>query len=143
MAPELVSEVMTLPAPGKVTVLDFWDTNCPPCLKAMPRWEALWNRVDRDNVVIVGVSMDRANETSSGIDAARSAIRNDQRLNVTFPMLHDGESLMLEEIYEVGAALPVTVVIGTDGKVVYDSRASSGDSVSDVERILESLGALQ
>ncbi len=137
VAAELVSEVLTVPAAGKVTVIDFWDTRCKPCIEEMPRFEALWGRADRDRVAFVGVAMDDA------IDDVRAALRAEPNLAVTFPMVHDGAEI-LDGIYGIGIERPVTVVIGANGAVLYDSRAGgSADHVSDVEAVLESLGGVR
>ncbi|MHC4520266.1 MAG: TlpA family protein disulfide reductase [Planctomycetota bacterium] len=42
-------------APGKVYVVEFWATWCPPCLKSIPHLTALQKK-HKDRVVFVGVS---------------------------------------------------------------------------------------
>ncbi len=136
VAPEKVAEVMTVPVAGKVTVIDFWDRDCPPCKEAMPRWNALSARMDPAMAIMIGVSLD------SKIDEARAAVREDSRLHVSFPMLHDGEALILDGIYEVGVKRPVTVVVDANGTIIYDSRGSNGDAVKEVEAVLLSMEVL-
>lgn len=41
---------------GKVVVLNLWATWCPPCLEEMPALEALYRRLDTDDVAVVLVS---------------------------------------------------------------------------------------
>lgn len=140
---EKVSEVMTVPVAGKVTVLDFWDTKCAPCLEAMPRWEALWQRVDRAEVALIGVAMDRSEGEAYGIDVVREQVRADPRLRVSFPLLYDGEALVLDRIYEVGPTFPRAVVVDAGGTVIYDSRAEGGDHVSGVQSLLGRMGMVR
>jgi thiol-disulfide isomerase/thioredoxin len=45
---------------GKVVVLDFWATWCPPCVKEMPGLAALQKKYGSDGLVVVGVSVDEA-----------------------------------------------------------------------------------
>ncbi len=43
---------------GKVVIIDFWATWCPPCRRGIPDLVAIQNEF-KDKVVIVGISLDR------------------------------------------------------------------------------------
>jgi TonB family protein len=43
---------------GKVVVLDFWGTWCPPCVKAVPELRELQKRYGKEAFVLVGISSD-------------------------------------------------------------------------------------
>ncbi len=43
---------------GKVVVVDFWGTFCPPCLKQVPQLVALNKRYKDQGLEIIGLSMD-------------------------------------------------------------------------------------
>ena len=45
---------------GKVVLIDFWATWCPPCLQAVPGLKRLQGRMKEQPFVIVGISADRS-----------------------------------------------------------------------------------
>ena len=44
---------------GKVIILDFWATHCPPCIQEIPDFVKLYNKYKDKGLVIIGVSLDR------------------------------------------------------------------------------------
>jgi len=44
---------------GKVVVLDFWATWCPPCRAEIPGYVELQKKYGADGLVVVGVSLDQ------------------------------------------------------------------------------------
>lgn len=43
---------------GKVVLLDFWGTWCPPCVASVPELRNLYRRYPKDSFVLIGISSD-------------------------------------------------------------------------------------
>lgn len=96
---------------GKIVVVDFWDTWCPPCRLAMPHLQEL--SVERaDDVVVVGVAVGR-----NGKQAVADFVA---KYGLTFPvvLLDDRQEAVRAFVPHGGvASLPTTFVIDAEGVV--------------------------
>jgi len=43
---------------SKVVLIDFWDTDCPPCIREMPALKALYAEFQEQGFEIIGISLD-------------------------------------------------------------------------------------
>jgi len=93
---------------GKVVVLDFWETSCAPCVKAMPQLQQLQDQYG-DKVVVIGVLLDPgASERAQGILRRQQA----RYLNVLGTKAE-------QSAYQV-IGFPRYVVLDKEGKVLLD-----------------------
>jgi len=92
---------------GKVVVLDFWATWCPPCVESMPALQELADE-SGDDVVIVGMNMDQGPTR----DGMVTGFLN--RHNLTFTNVYTSDETAGD--YNV-RPIPMTVVIRPDGIV--------------------------
>ena len=67
---------------GRVVVLNFWATWCPPCVEEMPSLISFAEQMDPAGVTVLGVSVDY------DADALRKFV---QQNNVRFPIARDME----------------------------------------------------
>ena len=91
---------------GKVVVLNFWASWCPPCRFEMPDFEAAWKEYRDEGVVFVGIAVSDSEE-----DARSFA----EETGVTYPIGLDGEGVT-SVAYEV-TSLPTTVFIDREGRI--------------------------
>jgi peroxiredoxin len=94
---------------GKVVVVNFWATWCPPCRKEMPDLEALYNRFKGEGFVVLAVSDE---------DAAKVRPFIAER-QVTYPILLD-PGRKVNDLFQV-EGIPKTFVYDRDGKLVAQS----------------------
>jgi thiol-disulfide isomerase/thioredoxin len=48
---------------GKVILVDFWATWCPPCLKSMPFFNSLFHELPQDKFEIIAINVDEDSDT--------------------------------------------------------------------------------
>ncbi len=91
---------------GKAVIVDFWDTWCPPCRKAMPHLQAL-SETYSDDLVVVGVALGRKGE-----EAVRSYTKEHR---ITFEMVMFNNDQKLIDNFGGIQSIPTTFLIDADG----------------------------
>ena len=91
---------------GKVVVLNYWATWCPPCIEEMPSLEKLHEALASKGLVVVAVSVD---ERLSDIE------RFVDEWNLTFTVLHDN-GMKVSRSYQT-FKYPETYIIDRSGRL--------------------------
>lgn len=91
---------------GKVVLLDFWATWCPPCMREMPELNALHNELNAKGFSVVGI-----NREPEDVPKVREFLASK---NITFPVGIDANGT--GERYRI-LSLPTTVLVSREGKV--------------------------
>ena len=92
---------------GKVVVVNFWATWCPPCRRELPSLEVLYRTLAPKGVVVLGVN---AGESWDKVVAFAA----DFKPPLTFPLLLDKTGSVLRE-WQI-KVLPTTYVLDRDGR---------------------------
>jgi len=96
---------------GKVVVLNFWASWCPPCRDEMPDLQSLATGYADQGLVVLGIHTTYADSRTAGQKFV-------EELGITFPILFDEQGIVTEESYGV-LGLPVTYWIDQGGVVRY------------------------
>jgi thiol-disulfide isomerase/thioredoxin len=112
--------------PGKVVILSFWATWCPPCREEIPELIELATRY-KDRVQIVGISVDD-NDTPGEISKVQAFAT---KMGMNYPVAMANKDLVEE--YGGVPALPTTFVLNKEGRVVTKHIGLISSAVYDTE----------
>jgi thiol-disulfide isomerase/thioredoxin len=113
---------------GKVTIVDFWASWCPPCRAENPNVVALYNEFHSKGLNIIGVSLDKDPEKW------KAAIAKDKLTwNQVSNLKQWDEPIAIQ--YKV-QAIPATFILDASGKIV--AKDLHGEALK--AKIIELLG---
>ncbi len=93
---------------GRVVIINFWATWCPPCRREMPSMERAWQSIQSKNILLLAINVGQ-NEDQVWEFTADTP--------VTFPILLDEEGEVSNEWPMLG--LPTTFIVDPEGRIVY------------------------
>ncbi|MCW8914817.1 MAG: TlpA family protein disulfide reductase [Magnetovibrio sp.] len=114
---------------GKVVIVNFWATWCPPCRAEMPSMQRAWNVIKDKGVVMLAIHV-------GGNEDKIWSFVGDYELD--FTVLIDADSKVADAWPMKG--LPSTFVVDPEGRIVY---RAIGAREWDDEKILASIYALR
>jgi peroxiredoxin len=94
---------------GKVVLVNFWATWCPPCRKEMPDLQALYDRYKDQGFVVVSISDEEAAKVQPFIAEQK----------ITYPVLLD-PGRKVTDLFQV-EGIPKSFVYDREGKLVAQS----------------------
>ena len=94
---------------GKVVLVNFWATWCPPCKAEMPDLNALQQEFgSAHDLVVLGIN--------AGDDSQAAVVTFAQQNRLSFPLLLDPDDQVSDSLYAV-RALPTSLIIDRTGKI--------------------------
>jgi peroxiredoxin len=94
---------------GKVVVLNFWATWCPPCRKEMPDLETLYQQFKEQGLLVLAISDEDAGKVKPFVAQQK----------VTYPILLD-PGRKVNDLFQI-EGIPKTFVYDRNGKLVAQS----------------------
>jgi thiol-disulfide isomerase/thioredoxin len=95
---------------GKVMVVNFWATWCPPCIAEIPEFIKLQKKYGKQGVQFIGIAIDQKSKVQTFAD----------EVGMNYPvLLGDLAGIDLaRRIGNVQGGLPYTVIVERSGKIV-------------------------
>lgn len=109
---------------GRVVLLDFWGTFCPPCMAALPELQALHNKHAARGFAVVGVTVDD-----------RAALVKKATAKLTYPIVQATPQVW--SAYKVNS-LPSLVLVDREGKIVkrFGGESDPAAMRAEIEKVL-------
>jgi len=96
---------------GKILIINFWATWCPPCLKEIPDFIALQNEYADKNVQFIGIAIDTSELVADYLTF----------IDINYPILMaevEGQQLA-KQLGNVVNAVPFTIVVNANNEIIY------------------------
>jgi thiol-disulfide isomerase/thioredoxin len=127
---------------GKLVLLDFWHTRCPPCLRAIPHLNGLQREYGASGLEIIGIACD------SDSPSQRAVRVRSLRWGANGPPVRFEYRVLLWGDRGAGkpcpvftdfgiAAFPTVKLIDQDGRIVWESQGLDGSRLNELRREIE------
>jgi thiol-disulfide isomerase/thioredoxin len=113
---------------GKVVVVNFWATWCPPCVEEIPIFIDLQKEYGKQDLQFIGVAIDDAESVKNFADA----------VGINYPILLEQKRGKVSQNFgnHLGA-LPFTVVVDRQGRII--GRQMGGITREEIMQMLQPL----
>ncbi|MGE0920039.1 peroxiredoxin family protein [Trichlorobacter lovleyi] len=92
---------------GKLVLLNFWSTNCPPCVQELPSLNDLYKEQKQAGLLVLGIALDPAEKPVRELAG---------KLRLEFPVVLDSNKDVYFDSYGLFGQ-PVSVIIDRTGLV--------------------------
>lgn len=93
---------------GKLLLLNFWATWCPPCVEEIPHLEKLFQNYSKRGLVVLGISLDEVDNIT-----VQTFVKKNE---MTYPVAMSQKKL--EKDFGGIRAIPTSFLIDRNGKII-------------------------
>ncbi len=113
---------------GKAVILDFWATNCPPCVEEIPHLLQLKSKYG-DELVIVGLHV--------GDEEDRSKVPAFvDKLKITYPLAYP-DTALTDFVFQTNSGIPQTAVFDRGGVMIRKIVGFNGEIRTELDLAVE------
>lgn len=126
---------------GKVYVVEFWATWCPPCIEAIPHLSELQERHKQDGLTVIGVAGSERQKSQGGDDTRLKGVQQfvrgkGKQMNYTVAFDADRSMAAAWMVPAGKSGIPCSFVVGHDGKIAWIGNPHSESFESEIEKAL-------
>ncbi|GMB00775.1 TlpA disulfide reductase family protein [Pelosinus sp. IPA-1] len=121
----LEGDKVTVGQPGKITVINFWATWCPPCQEEMPELD-LFAKKNQQKINFYAINLQESNGKVSEFM---------NKSKYTMPVLLDKDGIVAKQ-FQV-AAIPTTIIIDKNGIIKH--RQSGAMTMNELDGVINSM----
>ena len=115
---------------GKVVILDFWATWCPPCRAAIPHLVELHKKYQQQGLEIIGISLDRGGKD----EVAEFGERN----HVDYDLVMGINNAILKDFGEV-SSIPTIIVLNQQSEIVFKAVGYNAEIAKTIDETVAKL----
>lgn len=96
---------------GKILIINFWATWCPPCKKEIPEFITLQNQYSAQGLQFIGVALEDK-------ESVREYMKT---VKINYPVLiaEDQGIALAFKLGDISGTVPFTVVVDQNGQIIY------------------------
>lgn len=93
----------------KFTIINFWATDCPGCVKEMPKLVDTYNKYKKQGIQVIAVSM--------FYDPPSQVLNFIKKNNIPFPVVIDSDNKIAQQFENIRLT-PTSILINQKGQII-------------------------
>jgi peroxiredoxin len=102
-------ELMIYDVNYKFTIINFWATDCPGCIKEMPHLVDTYNKYKKQGIQVIAVSM--------FYDPPSQVLNFIKKNNIPFPVVIDSDNKIAQQFENIRLT-PTSILINQKGQII-------------------------